>query len=122
ANQRHLSANSPSVRKATHNAPCNISVANAATPTTTVYQSKIPNSPFTPKSLHNGKKKNPEAPSGTPRTTFPSAAPKNIASNALAPQNTTSHNGRHSAPSTCARNSIAIPRSISSHNTTINGK
>ena len=68
---------SPSVFSATHSAPCTVSASTAATAISSVYQSRMP------------------ASSGTPRTTLPSAAPKNTASSPLASANIASHSGCH---------------------------
>ena len=66
--------------------------------------------------------KKPEWSSGTPRTTLPIAAPKKIASIALAAANTTSHNGYHTRLETLLRNSIAMPRRMRSQSTIMSGR
>src|SRR5437899_13051892 len=53
----------------------------------------MPTSPLGRKFVHSGRKKFPAASSGAPRTIFPSAAPKSIASSALAPAKITSRTG-----------------------------
>jgi len=54
----------------------------------------MPGSGPSRKSVHSGSKNHPSASSGTPRTTFPSAAPKKIARNPLDREKTASQSGR----------------------------
>src|ERR1700676_4631045 len=91
------SLTAPLVFMRTHKLPCITSASNASTPVRIVYQSRIPVCSPSRKSVHNDSKKYPLASSGTPRTTLPSAAPKNTASSALEPQNKKSHKGSQTA-------------------------
>src|ERR1041384_7519606 len=117
AHRRARDETSPSVFVATYSAPCDVSVANAITPVSTVYQSKMPGCSVTVNVVQSGSKKYPSAFSGTPRITFPNAAPKNIANSKLEIEKTTSKKFLQRTASTRDLNSIPIARSITSHRT-----
>jgi hypothetical protein len=99
-----------------------VSVTKASNPTSTVYQSRMPNSPPMRKSIQRGRKNLPEASSGTPRMTLPSAAPKKMASKAPEAMKPASQMGFQTGLSMWFRSSIETPRRINSHNTIINGR
>jgi len=74
------------------------------------------------KSVHRGAKKRPLASSGTPRTTFPRAAPRKTARSALASEKTTSQKSLQIGCWRWFRNSIAIPRRMRSQSTIMSGR
>src|SRR6187200_58046 len=107
----------PSVFHARNAAPCAHSAASAKTPTSAVYQSRIPTGGRAEKSVKSGSSNQPSAVSGTPRSRLPSAAPKKTGSSALATKKKTSHEPRHTGSETWLRNSIEMPRRIRHHST-----
>src|ERR1041384_8478829 len=75
AHRRARDETSPSVFVATYSAPCDVSVANAITPVSTVYQSKMPGCSVTVNVVQSGSKKKPSAFSGTAPNPFSPTAP-----------------------------------------------
>jgi len=99
-----------------------VSAASEARPTATVYQSRIPAAGPGLKFVHSGSKKRPSASIGTPRTTFPSAAPNTTASRMLEAAKRTSQSGVHAGLSMWFRSSTESPRRIRSQSTIMSGR
>ena len=92
------------------------------TATESVYQSRIPTRPRTPKSVKSDMLNCPVPSSGTPRSTLPNAAPNRIARSTLDTANTKSQADCHSVSGMWPPTSIEMPRSTNDHSTSHNAR
>ncbi len=79
----------------------------------------MPSAPDGENESKSGSANQPLSSSGTPRRRLPSAAPKSTGASVEASQKVPSQKPRHMPSPTCERNSIAMPRRISTQSTSM---